>query len=147
MYAAMRTERLAYLNRASPRTGGADAGRAQKVADFRVLTGGRMALHIIAGLSDEEQRSEGDFLLKQDRYRRGSEYLEIMRRTWTSDMPFDYSGTSTASAELFSDVKPYQRPYPPIFFGARPRARLRWARGTATCSRCSANRWPKRASA
>jgi alkanesulfonate monooxygenase len=34
-----------------------------------------MALHIIAGTSDADQASEGDFLPKNDRYRRAGEYL------------------------------------------------------------------------
>jgi alkanesulfonate monooxygenase len=130
MYAAMRTERLAYLIAHRPGLV-APTLAARKVATFDVLTGGRMALHIIAGLSDEEQQSEGDFLLKQDRYRRGSEYLEIMRRAWTSEAPFDFSGSFYQVRGAISDVKPYQKPYPPIFFGGSSEGAL--AMGAEHC--------------
>jgi alkanesulfonate monooxygenase len=76
-----------------------------------------MALHIIAGTSDADQASEGDFLPKNDRYRRASEYLEVMRKLWTSDSPIDHKGEFYRIEGGYTDIKPYQQPYPSLFFG------------------------------
>jgi len=130
MYAAMRTDRLAYLIARRPGLV-APTLAARKVATFDVLTEGRMALHIIAGLSDAEQRGEGDFLPKQDRYRRSSEYLEIMRRTWTAEAPFDFAGAFYNVRGAIADVKPYQKPHPLIFFGGSSEGAL--AMGAEHC--------------
>jgi alkanesulfonate monooxygenase len=116
LYAAQHTERLAYLIAHRPGFV-APTLAARKVATFDVLTGGRLALHIIAGVSDAEQESDGDFLPKDERYRRADEYLDIMRRAWTSDTPFDHEGAFYRVKGAQSDVKPLQQPYPPIFFG------------------------------
>jgi alkanesulfonate monooxygenase len=76
-----------------------------------------MSLHIIAGASDQDQASEGDFLPKNDRYRRAGEYLDVMRKMWTSDGPFDHRGEFYRVEGAYSDIKPYQQPYPRLFFG------------------------------
>src|SRR5881409_3696915 len=65
---------------------------ARKAASLDHVTGGRIALHIITGGSDVEQQRDGDFLDHDARYRRTDEYLEVLRRTWTSDCPFDFDG-------------------------------------------------------
>jgi len=116
LYAAMQTERLAFLIAHRPGFV-APTLAARKVATFDVLTGGRLALHIITGMSDAEQQSEGDFAPKSERYRRASEYLDVFRRTLTSEAPFDYDGEFYHLKKGWSDVRPLQKPYPPIFFG------------------------------
>ena len=79
LYAADHTERIKFLIAHRPGSV-APALAARQVATFDQLTQGRMALHIIAGTSDKDQASEGDFLPKDDRYRRAGEYLDVMRR-------------------------------------------------------------------
>jgi len=44
------------------------------------LTGGRIAVHIITGGNDAEQRQDGDFLGHDERYARTDEYLGVLRR-------------------------------------------------------------------
>ena len=90
---------------------------ARAAATFDHLSGGRLALHIIAGVSDQEQESEGDFLKKDARYDRAAEYLSVVRRMWTLDKPFDHEGPYYRFAKAWSAVKLLQQPYPPIFFG------------------------------
>ena len=116
LYAAVHTERIKFLIAHRPGSV-APALAARQVATFDQLTQGRMALHIIAGTSDQDQASEGDFLPKHDRYRRAGEYLDVMRRIWTSDGPFDHHGEFYRVEGAYSDIKPYQLPYPPLFFG------------------------------
>ena len=59
-YAAAHTERLGYLIAHRPGFV-APTLAARKAATLDQLTGGRIALHIISGGSDAEQRQDGDF--------------------------------------------------------------------------------------
>ncbi|MDJ0393292.1 LLM class flavin-dependent oxidoreductase [Rhodococcus sp. G-MC3] len=52
---------------------------AQMVSTFQRLSGGRALLNVVVGGDDVEQRSYGDTLSKDDRYRRAREFLEIAR--------------------------------------------------------------------
>ncbi len=90
---------------------------ARKAASLDHLTGGRIALHIITGGSDVEQQRDGDFLDHDARYRRTDEYLEVLRRTWASERPFDFEGEFYRVRGAFAEVKPLQRPAIPIYFG------------------------------
>src|SRR5580692_8150150 len=90
---------------------------ARKFATLDQFSGGRLALHTITGGSDEEQQRDGDFLAKNDRYRRTDEYLELLRLSWTSPEPFDFEGDFYRLKGATSVVRPYQTPYIPIFFG------------------------------
>lgn len=97
---------------------------ARKAATLDHVTGGRIALHIITGGSDIEQQRDGDFLDHDARYRRTDEYLEVLRRTWTSSIPFDFDGEFYRVRGAFSEVKPLQRPAIPIYFGGASGAAL-----------------------
>jgi alkanesulfonate monooxygenase len=116
LYAADHTERIKFLIAHRPGSV-APALAARQIATFDQLTQGRMSLHVIAGTSDQDQASEGDFLPKHERYRRAGEYLDVMRRIWTSDRPFDHHGEFYRLQGAYSDINPHQSPYPPLFFG------------------------------
>lgn len=88
------------------------------------LSGGRLALHIITGGSDADQARDGDWIDHDARYRRTDEYLDVVRRLWTSDAPFDHAGAFYRVKDAYSDAKPLQRPHPPIFFGGASAAAL-----------------------
>jgi len=90
---------------------------ARQFATLDQLTGGRIAVHIITGGDDAEQRQDGDFLTKDERYTRTDEYLEIVRKVWTSDKPFDHNGRYYRFERAFSTVKPVRPPHIPIYFG------------------------------
>src|ERR1700686_2702670 len=105
LYAADHTERIKFLIAHRPGSV-APALAARQVATFDQLTQGRMSLHIIAGTTDQDQASEGDFLPKNDRYRRAGEYLNVMRRMWTSETPFDHHGEFYRVEGAYSDIKP-----------------------------------------
>ena len=53
---------------------------ARKLATLDQLSGGRLAVHIIAGGSDADQAKDGDFTDHAGRYRRVSEYIELLRK-------------------------------------------------------------------
>ena len=62
---------------------------ARKLATLDQFSGGRVAVHVISGGSDADQRRDGDFLDHDARYRRTDEYLDILKRVWTADGPID----------------------------------------------------------
>jgi alkanesulfonate monooxygenase len=115
-HAAAATSRLGFLIAHRPGFV-APTLAARKAASLDHVTGGRIALHIITGGSDVEQQRDGDFLDHDARYRRTDEYLEVLRRTWTSERPFDFDGEFYRVRGAFSEVKPLQRPAIPIYFG------------------------------
>jgi alkanesulfonate monooxygenase len=116
LHAAEHTERLGYLIAHRPGFV-APTLMARKIATFDHLTGGRLAVHIITGKSDDEQEGDGDFTPKDERYRRAAEYLELMKLAWTSEKPFDFAGTFYRVRGAQSDVRPLQKPHPLLFFG------------------------------
>src|ERR1700722_4329131 len=65
---------------------------ARPLASLDQFTSGRAAVHIITGGSDSEQRRDGDYLTKDERYDRTDEYIDLLKLTWTSDAPFSYKG-------------------------------------------------------
>jgi alkanesulfonate monooxygenase len=64
-HAAEQTKRLGYLIAHRPGFV-APTLTARKVATFDHLTGGRIALHIITGKTDDEQEGDGDFTPKAE---------------------------------------------------------------------------------
>ncbi len=115
-YVAAHTERLGFMIAHRPAlTSPTVAARAFATLDH-TTGGGRIRLHAITGITAEPQ--EGDPLLdKTERYKRTDEYLEIVRRTWTSEEPFDFDGQYFQIKGAFSPVKPLQKPHIPISFG------------------------------
>jgi alkanesulfonate monooxygenase len=116
LHAAAHTERLSYLVAHRPGFV-APTLMARKIATFDHLTGGRLALHVITGKTDDEQEGDGDFTPKAERYRRAAEYLELMQLAWSNERPFDFSGEFYRVKGAHSDVRPLQKPHPLIFFG------------------------------
>lgn len=90
---------------------------ARQLATLDQYTGGRVAVHYITGGSDEDQQRDGDFVGHDDRYARTDEYLSVLRQVWTADKPFDHEGTYYRVKGAWSEVKPLQAPYVPIYFG------------------------------
>jgi alkanesulfonate monooxygenase len=98
---------------------------ARTAATFDNLTDGRLWLHIISGGADGEQRRDGDWIGHDERYERTDEYLEIMRRMWTSEKPFDFAGRFYNVRKAFSEVRAAQQPHVPIYFGGASDAAVR----------------------
>src|SRR5205823_7319476 len=64
----------------------------QAVSFDHLVGGGRLALHIITGGDEADQRRDGDFLDHDSRYRRTAEYLQVLRSLWETSDPFDFEG-------------------------------------------------------
>ena len=134
-YAAQHTERLGFLIAHRPGFV-APTLAARKIATFDHLTfsdrvGGRVAIHIISGVSDAEQQNDGDFAPKEERYRRAAEYIEVMKLAWISKVRFDFDGAFYKVRGARSDVQPLQQPHPPLFFGGSSEGAL--AMGAEHC--------------
>ena len=115
-YAASVTKKLQFMIAHRPGFT-APTVAARQLATLDHFTGGRIAVHIITGGSDAELRKDGDHLTKDERYARTDEYLDIVRREWTSPTPFDYEGRYYQVEQAFGGVKPLQQPHIPIYFG------------------------------
>ncbi|MFD0275136.1 LLM class flavin-dependent oxidoreductase [Kitasatospora sp. NPDC127111] len=90
---------------------------AKTFATLDRISDGRLTVHFITGGNDHEQRREGDFLTKDQRYARTAEYIRIVKRAWTSTEPFDHEGEHYRFHDFVSDVFPVQQPRPAVSFG------------------------------
>lgn len=97
---------------------------ARKLATLEHLLDGRLAVHVISGGNDAEQRKDGDYLEHDQRYARTDEFLEVVRKVWTEQAPFDHSGVHYRAQGAFSAIKPLQQPHLPIYFGGSSPAAL-----------------------
>ena len=87
---------------------------AQMAATFQNMSGGRLLLNVVTGGESQEQRGYGDFLDKDERYRRCDEFLAVVRRLWAGDV-VDHDGefVKVAGARL----QQLPDPTPAIYFG------------------------------
>ncbi len=115
-HAASVTERLSFLLAHRPGFV-APPVAARKLATLDQLSGGRLAVHIIAGGSDADQAKDGDWTDHEARYRRAAEYLSLLRRTWTEPAPFDHRGEFYRTRGTYSEIRCRRQPYIPIYGG------------------------------
>lgn len=121
-FAAAHTERLSFL--VSHRPGfRAPTVAARELATLDHFSQGRAAVHIITGGSDVEQRRDGDYLEKDERYERTDEYLTIVRQAWTAKEPFDFKGKYYQLEGYLSSVRPTR--HFPLYFGGSSEAAYR----------------------
>ena len=123
-YAAAHTERLSFLVAHRPGFV-APTLAARTFATLDTFTGGRIAVHIITGGSDAEQRRDGDHLSKDERYDRTDEYLDILKQAWTSEQPFSYQGSHYQIEDFYSEVRSPQQPRIRLYFGGSSEAAYR----------------------
>jgi len=115
-YAAQQTSHLKFLLAHRPGFV-APTLAARQLATLDHFSKGRLAVHIISGGSDEEQQRDGDFLSKAERYARTDDYLDVVKKLWTSAEPFDHDGPYYKTRGSFAAVKPVQQPHLPVYFG------------------------------
>ncbi len=90
---------------------------AKTFATLDQIGDGRLTVHFITGGTDQEQQREGDYLTKDQRYARTREYMQIVKKAWTSHEPFDWDGEHYQFADFVSDTFPVQQPRPDVSFG------------------------------
>src|ERR1700739_3167534 len=123
-HAASVTERLASLLAHRPGLW-APPVAARKLATLDQLSDGRLAVHIIAGGSDADQAKDGDWTDHEARYRRASEYLSLLRRTWTEPAPFDHAGEFYRTRGTYAEIRCRQQPHIPMYGGGGSDAAIR----------------------
>ncbi|ROS04262.1 LLM class flavin-dependent oxidoreductase [Raoultella terrigena] len=100
---------------------------ARKFATLEHLLGGRLAVHIISGGSDAEQRRDGDYLNHDQRYARTDAFLETVRKIWTAEQPVDIANEFYQAEQAWSAIRPLQKPHIPLYFGGSSEAAIRVA--------------------
>jgi alkanesulfonate monooxygenase len=105
------TERIKPIVALRPNTTFPTVG-AQKLATLDQLTEGRAVVHLISGGSDAEQARQGDYLPKNRRYARTSEYIDVMRRSWTEPAAFSHDGEFYKFDDFGPGFAPYESPIP-----------------------------------
>jgi len=95
---------------------------AKAFAGLDRISGGRVGIHIISGGSDVEQRREGDYLTKEQRYERSDEFVQILRKVWYEDGPISFEGKHYRFEDFETDVKPTHGPIPISIGGSSPEA-------------------------
>lgn len=115
-YLAQHTERLGFMVAHRPGLV-APTLAARSFATLDHLSGGgRLRLHAITGITAEPQ--EGDTITdKAERYARTAEYLQIVRKTWTSEEPFTFEGKYFTVRDAVSPIKPVKPGSVEISFG------------------------------
>jgi alkanesulfonate monooxygenase len=90
---------------------------AKMAATFDQLSGGRLAINLIAGQSEAETASEGIVMAKQDRYALMDEDVSIMKALWTARGPVDFAGRFHTLKGARISPHPLQNPYPRFYLG------------------------------
>lgn len=115
-YAAAHTERLGLL--VAHRPGVVHPTLASRTfSTLDQFSGGRVALNIVTGSTDSEQRREGDYVPHDERYARTDEYLSILRAAWDTEGPRDHEGTYYRFEDFTPHVRPAGGRHLELFFG------------------------------
>ncbi len=122
-HAAAHTSRVGFLVAHRPGFQ-APTNAARAFATLDQLSGGRAAIHVISGGDDAEQRRDGDYLSKDERYDRTDEYVHILKSVWTATAPVDHDGPFYTFKGASPDVRPVQAPRIPIYFGGASEAAI-----------------------
>lgn len=122
------------IGRQSPTT------TARLVQTIDRLSGGRIVVHFITGHNEQDQRRDGDFLSKADRYRRALEFLEVYTLECTATEPFDFEGEFYQVKDGLSGVGSFAQPYPEISWAGSSPAALEIAAKYADTFSLSAER-------
>ncbi|MFB7362592.1 LLM class flavin-dependent oxidoreductase [Streptomyces hydrogenans] len=115
-YVASRLEKLQILLAHRPNVS-YPTFAAKTFATLDQISEGRLTVHFITGGNDREQGREGDTLTKDERYARTREYIDIVKKIWTTHEPFDHEGDHYRFHDFVSDVFPVQQPRPDVSFG------------------------------
>ncbi len=92
---------------------------AKMIATCDQLTGGRIAINLIAGQSEAENIAEGVKWSKDERYEIMDEEVAILKKLWTAGggKKVDHHGKYYTLKGAEIPAMPYQRPYPKFYLG------------------------------
>jgi alkanesulfonate monooxygenase len=113
-YAAAHSERLGFMLAHRPGFVFPTLA-ARQFASLDQFSAGRLSVNFVSGASDVEQRREGDYLSKDDRYARTDEYIDVIRTLWSATEPVDHAGRFYAFEGYTNAVPPYEDRLPRIY--------------------------------
>lgn len=88
---------------------------AKQAATIDHISGGRFGLNLVMGWFRSEMEMFGGSILDHDeRYRYGDEWLQVVKRVWTENEPFDFNGKYFSLKGVSGLPKPVQRPHPVV---------------------------------
>ena len=90
---------------------------AKMIATFDQLSGGRIAVNLIAGQSEAENAAEGIRWGKDDRYAIMDEEVSILKALWTARGRIDFQGRFHTLEGAEIRPRPLQQPYPRFYLG------------------------------
>jgi alkanesulfonate monooxygenase len=115
------TERLVFLVAVRPGLA-SPLAVARQVSTLDILSGGRLALNIVSGSAPTELVEEGEYPAKEARYRRTSQFVEVMQTFWRGQ-PFEFDGEFYRGRVHSIYETPLQVGGPSLWFsGASPAA-------------------------
>lgn len=89
---------------------------ARTFATLDQISGGRLRVHVITGRQNDGQNRYGDPVPESERYARTGEFMQVLKQTWTSRAPFDYSGRFFQLRGFVASVFPHRQPRIPVSF-------------------------------
>jgi alkanesulfonate monooxygenase len=122
-YIAAHTQRLGLLLAHRPGFV-APTVAARALATLDQISDGRLAVHIISGGDDADQRRDGDYLGKDARYDRTEEYVRVLKALWTGQTSVDHNGPHYRFENAATAVRCVQKPHIPIYFGGASQAAI-----------------------
>ena len=90
---------------------------AKMMATFDRMTGGRLAINLIAGQAEADFEADGIRYSKEERYALMEEEVAIMKRLWASSGPIDFEGRFHTLRNCWIVPAIYQKPYPRFYLG------------------------------
>jgi len=94
---------------------------ARMVTTYDQLTGGRIAVNLIAGQSEAENAADGIRHGKEERYALMAEEVAILKALWTAEAPLDWDGRFHRLRGARVIPRPFQRPHPRFYLGGGSR--------------------------
>lgn len=90
---------------------------AKMITAFDQLSGGRVAVNLIAGQSDTETAAEGIGWSKEERYALMDEEVSILKALWTSKGALTFEGRFHTLRGARIAPSPFQKPHPRFYLG------------------------------
>ncbi len=88
---------------------------AKMAATVDHVSGGRFCLNVVCGwFKDEFEMFAAEWREHEVRYEYAEEWVALLRRLWSEDQEFDFTGRFFQSKRAWSQPKPLQQPFPPI---------------------------------
>lgn len=92
------------------------------------ISGGRFSINVVAGFNVDELQMFGIEQLPHDeRYVYADEWMELLKRIWTSEERFDFHGRYFDARDVIYSPLPLQRPYPVVMSAGSSPAGRRFA--------------------